>query len=139
MKTKNAPKDLKCKINDTFFLETGVPKRGGGGVRHLGKVPKKSRFFWGGVPYLVCCLSCCSACSALVFYLMLCCCVVSCFVLLSCKTETRSCGQARSTAGSVALFCFVQTSSMFCTLQKNSTAHCTELNSRRREAKQAAQ
>ena len=52
MKTKNAPKDLKCKINHTFFfLETGVPKRGGGGgVRHLGKIPKKSRFFWGGVP-----------------------------------------------------------------------------------------
>ena len=33
-----------------FFLETGVPKRGGGGVRHLGKIPKKSRFFLGGVP-----------------------------------------------------------------------------------------
>ena len=32
MKTKNAPKDLKCKINHTFFLETGVPKRGGGGT-----------------------------------------------------------------------------------------------------------
>ena len=31
-----------------FFLETGVPKRGGGGVgvRHLGKIPKKSRFFF---------------------------------------------------------------------------------------------
>ena len=48
MKTKNAPKDLKCKINKTFFLETGVPKRGG--VRHLGKIPKKSRFFWGWRP-----------------------------------------------------------------------------------------
>ena len=46
MKTKNAPKDLKCKINHTFFLETGVPKRGG--VRHLGKIPKKSRFLGGG-------------------------------------------------------------------------------------------
>ena len=35
MKTKNAPKDLKCKINHTFILETGVRKRGGGGVQHL--------------------------------------------------------------------------------------------------------
>ena len=50
MKTKNAPKDLKCKINHTFFLETGVPKRGGGGgVRHLGKIPQTSRL--GGVLY----------------------------------------------------------------------------------------
>ena len=45
MKTKNAPKDLKCKVNHTFFLETEVPKRGGG-VRHFGKIPKKSCFFW---------------------------------------------------------------------------------------------
>ena len=29
-------------------METGAPKRGG--VRHLGKIPKKSRFFLGGVP-----------------------------------------------------------------------------------------
>ena len=38
-----------------FFLETGVPKRGGGGVRHLGKIPKKSRFFLDSVPkhYLI--------------------------------------------------------------------------------------
>ena len=35
-----------------FFLETGVPKRGegGGGVRHLGKIPKKSRFLGGWRP-----------------------------------------------------------------------------------------
>ena len=33
-----------------FFLETGVPKRGGGGgVRHLGKIPQTSRL--GGVLY----------------------------------------------------------------------------------------
>ena len=31
-----------------FFLETGAPKRGGGGGggRNLGKIPKKSRFFF---------------------------------------------------------------------------------------------
>ena len=54
MKTKNAPNDLKCKINHIFFLATGIPKRGGGGggVRHLGKIPKKSRFFLGSVPKL---------------------------------------------------------------------------------------
>jgi len=50
VRTKNAPNDLKGKINHTFFfLETGVPKRGGGGIgggRHLGKIPKKSRFFF---------------------------------------------------------------------------------------------
>ena len=47
MKTKNAPKDLKCKINDTFFFETGVPKRGegGGGARNWGKFPKNPVFF----------------------------------------------------------------------------------------------
>ena len=46
MKTKNAPKDLKCKINHTsFFLETGVPKRGGGPT--LGKNSQKiPGFFW---------------------------------------------------------------------------------------------
>ena len=46
VKTKNAPNDLKCKINHTFFFwKQGFPK-GGEGVRHLGKIPKKSRFFW---------------------------------------------------------------------------------------------
>ena len=46
VKTKNAPKGLKCKINQTFFFEnTGSQKGGRGGVRHLGKIPKKSRFF----------------------------------------------------------------------------------------------
>ena len=46
MKTKNAPKDLKRKINHTFFLETGVPKRGGGGPT-LGKNSQKIPFFLG--------------------------------------------------------------------------------------------
>ena len=33
MKTKNAPKDLKCKINHTFFFwKQGVPKGGGAGI-----------------------------------------------------------------------------------------------------------
>ena len=47
VKTKNAPNDLKGKINHTFFLETGVPKRGGGGPT-LGKNSQKSRFLGGG-------------------------------------------------------------------------------------------
>ena len=51
VKTKNAPKGLKCKINQTFFFEnTGSQKGGRGGVRHLGKIPKKSRFFYGERP-----------------------------------------------------------------------------------------
>ena len=80
----------------------------------------------------ICCLF---WCSALYLYFIWCYVVVSCLVLLFCKTETRSCGQARSTAGSSALFCSVQTSSMFCTEHQNSTlhkniaAHCTEPNS----------
>ena len=57
MKTKNAPKDLKCKINDTFFFgNRGSQKGGRGGVRHLGKIPKKYRFF-GGVASLRSCVS----------------------------------------------------------------------------------
>ena len=50
VKTKNAPNDLKCKINHTFFFGNRGSQKGerGGGVRHLGKIPKKSRlFFWG--------------------------------------------------------------------------------------------
>ena len=51
MKTKNAPKDLKCKINHTFFLETGVPKRGGGGGSDTWEIfPKIPFLFLGGVP-----------------------------------------------------------------------------------------
>ena len=47
VKTKNAPKGLKCKTNQTFVFEnTGSQKGGEGGVRHLGKIPKKSRFFF---------------------------------------------------------------------------------------------
>ena len=34
-----------------FFWKQGFPK-GGGGVRHLGKIPKKSRFFFGQRPLL---------------------------------------------------------------------------------------
>ena len=33
-----------------MFLERGVPKRGGGGVRHLEKIPKKIPFFLDSVP-----------------------------------------------------------------------------------------
>ena len=47
MKTKNAPNDLKCKINHTFFLETGVPKRGGGGG---GGAPPWEKFHLGWRP-----------------------------------------------------------------------------------------
>ena len=50
MKTKNAPKDLKCKINHTFFLETGVPKRGGSDTWE--KFPKNPVFWGGGRPLL---------------------------------------------------------------------------------------
>jgi len=58
VKTKNAPNDLKCKINHTFFLETGVPKRGGGGGPTLGKNSQKIPFFWGGnVPNFACLVS----------------------------------------------------------------------------------
>ena len=41
MKTKNVPYGLKCKINPKKFFKKGV-----GGVNHLGKIPKKYRFFW---------------------------------------------------------------------------------------------
>ena len=42
MKTKNAPKDLKCKINHTFFFwKQGFPKGGeGGGSDIWEKFPK---------------------------------------------------------------------------------------------------
>ena len=48
MKTKNAPKDLKCKINHTFFWKQGFPKGGGGGGPTLGKNSQKIPFFGGG-------------------------------------------------------------------------------------------
>ena len=54
MKTKNAPKGLKCN-KPYFFFETGVPKRGGGegGSDIWEKFPKNPvsffLFFWGGV------------------------------------------------------------------------------------------
>ena len=47
VKTKNDPNGLKCKI-----MESGFPKRGEG-VRHLGKIPKKSCFF-GSFPKGAC-------------------------------------------------------------------------------------
>ena len=48
MKTKNAPKDLKRKINHIFFGNMGSQKGGGGGgVRHLGKIPKNPVFLDG--------------------------------------------------------------------------------------------
>ena len=54
MKTKNAPKDLKCKINHFFFFwKQGFPKggRGGeGGGPTLGTNSQKIPFFLGGVP-----------------------------------------------------------------------------------------
>ena len=57
MKTKNARKDLKCPKNIFFFFGNRGSQKGGRGVRHLGKIPKKSRFFLGrggvGGPYLL--------------------------------------------------------------------------------------
>ncbi len=44
VKTKNDPYGLKCKINPKKFSTKGFPK-GGWGVRHLGKIPKKICFF----------------------------------------------------------------------------------------------
>ena len=53
MKTKNAPKGLKCKINRTFFfLKTQVPKRGGGGGQTFGNNSQKSLSFFGCLPKL---------------------------------------------------------------------------------------
>ena len=46
MKTKNAPKDLKCKINHTFFWKRGFPK-GGRGYDTREKFPKNPVFFFG--------------------------------------------------------------------------------------------
>ena len=43
VKTKNVPNVLKCKINHNFFSTKGFQK--GRGVRHLGKISKKYRFF----------------------------------------------------------------------------------------------
>ena len=46
VKTKNAPKGLEYKLNHTFFLETGVSKRGGGGGSDIWeKFPKNPVFF----------------------------------------------------------------------------------------------
>ena len=61
MKTKNAPKGLKCKINQTFFWKQGFPKGGEGrGGPTFGKNSPKILFLFfffffflgggGGVP-----------------------------------------------------------------------------------------
>ena len=52
MKTKNAPKDLKCKINHTFFFGNRGSQKGGrgGGSDTWEKFPKNPVFFLGGVP-----------------------------------------------------------------------------------------
>ena len=56
VKTKNAPKGLKCKINQTFFFEnTGSQKGGRGGGPTLGKNSQKIPFFFvGSVPNYLC-------------------------------------------------------------------------------------
>ena len=47
VKTKNDPYGLKCKINPKIFFRLRGSQKGGveGGVRHLGKIPKKFSFF----------------------------------------------------------------------------------------------
>ena len=52
VKTKNAPKGLKCKINQTFFFEnTGSQKGGrGGGSDTWDKFPKNPVYFFGERP-----------------------------------------------------------------------------------------
>jgi len=51
MKTKNAPKDLKCKIKHTFFFGNRDSEKGGRGGPTLKKNSQKIPFFfWGGVP-----------------------------------------------------------------------------------------
>ena len=50
MKTKNAPKDLKCEINDTFFFGNRGSQKGGGGGPTFRKNSQKILFFLGGVP-----------------------------------------------------------------------------------------
>ena len=47
MKTKNAPKDLKCKINHTFFFGKRGSQKGGGGSDTWEKFPKNPVFFLG--------------------------------------------------------------------------------------------
>ena len=54
MKTKNAAKDLKYKINHTFFFgNRGSQKGGGGGSDIWEKFPKNPVFLGGGVSYSV--------------------------------------------------------------------------------------
>jgi len=48
MKTKNAPKDLKCKINHTFFFGNRGSQKGGGGDLTFGRNSQKIPFFLGG-------------------------------------------------------------------------------------------
>ena len=55
MKTKNDPYGLKCKINPKIFFRLRGSQKGGvgGGARHLGKIPKKYRFFFGRPPLAI--------------------------------------------------------------------------------------
>ena len=50
VKTKNAPKGLKCKINQTFFFENTGSQKGGGGADIWGKFPNNPVFFYGERP-----------------------------------------------------------------------------------------
>ena len=53
MKTKNAPKDLKCKINHTFFFgNRGSQKGGRGGGSDTWEIFPKNPVFLGGVASL---------------------------------------------------------------------------------------
>ena len=64
MKTKNAPKDLKCKINHTFFFwKQGFPKGGeGGGGPTFGKNSPNFPFGWRPLS-LLCDINCNANCN----------------------------------------------------------------------------
>ena len=49
MKTKNAPKGLKCKINHTFFFGNRGSQKGGGPTFGEKKIPKIPSFFLLGM------------------------------------------------------------------------------------------
>ena len=62
MKTKNAPKDLKCKINHTFFWKQGFPKGGEGGGPTFGKNSPNFPFGWRPLS-LLCDINCNANCN----------------------------------------------------------------------------
>ena len=63
MKTKNAPKDLKCKINHTFFFwKQGFPKGGEGGGPTFGKNSPNFPFGWRPLS-LLCDINCNANCN----------------------------------------------------------------------------